>query len=125
MVSRSKRKFADYVQYYKPNIPITIIEAKDNNHSVGDGMQQALEYAATNGDGFAFHDQTGISPEMESKLELDGLPSPKLCGTFIESGRTCFPQWRRWFFRITLITEATVIPGITSATQSMLQRWQL
>jgi type I site-specific restriction endonuclease len=40
MVSRSKRKFADYVQYYKPNIPITIIEAKDNNHSVGDGMQQ-------------------------------------------------------------------------------------
>jgi type I restriction enzyme R subunit len=54
MVSRSKRKFADYVQYYKPNIPITIIEAKDNNHSVGDGMQQALEYAATNGDGFAF-----------------------------------------------------------------------
>jgi type I restriction enzyme R subunit len=45
MVTRGKSKFADYVLYYKPNIPIAIIEAKDNNHSVGDGMQQALEYA--------------------------------------------------------------------------------
>src|SRR5437762_12013729 len=47
MVLRGKAKRADYVLYYKPNIPIAIIEAKDNAHSVGDGMQQALEYAAT------------------------------------------------------------------------------
>ena len=42
LVTRGKAKRADYVLYYKPNIPIALIEAKDNNHSVGDGMQQAL-----------------------------------------------------------------------------------
>jgi type I restriction enzyme R subunit len=47
LVTRGKAKRADYILYYKPNIPIAIIEAKDNNHSVGDGMQQALDYAAT------------------------------------------------------------------------------
>ena len=47
LVSRVKAKRADYILYYKPNIPIAIIEAKDNNHSVDDGMQQALEYANT------------------------------------------------------------------------------
>lgn len=46
-VSRGKAKRADYILYYKPKIPIAIIEAKDNNHSVGDGMQQALDYATT------------------------------------------------------------------------------
>src|SRR5664279_4589079 len=67
LVTRGKAKKADFVLYYKPNIPIALIEAKDNNHSVGDGMQQGLEYAATlnipfvfssNGDGFVFHDPT-------------------------------------------------------------------
>ena len=42
---RGKAKRADYVLYYKPNIPIALIEAKDNTHSVGDGMQQGLDYA--------------------------------------------------------------------------------
>lgn len=45
MVTRGKSKFADYVLFHKPNIPIAIVEAKDNNHALGDGMQQALEYA--------------------------------------------------------------------------------
>ena len=45
LVTRGKAKRADYVLYYKPNIPLALIEAKDNNHSVGDGMQQALDYA--------------------------------------------------------------------------------
>ena len=36
LVSRGKAKRADYILYYKPNIPIAIIEAKDNNHGVGD-----------------------------------------------------------------------------------------
>ena len=45
LVTRGKAKKADYILYYKPNIPIALIEAKDNNHSVGDGMQQALDYA--------------------------------------------------------------------------------
>jgi len=42
---RGKQKRADYILYYKPNIPIAIVEAKDNNHTVGAGMQQALGYA--------------------------------------------------------------------------------
>lgn len=85
MVTRGKSKFADYVLYYKPNVPIAIIEAKDNNHAVGDGMQQALEYAeilnipfvfSSNGDGFVFHDRTGTLPETETSLPLTGFPSP-------------------------------------------------
>jgi len=86
LVTRGKAKRADYILYYKPNIPIAIIEAKDNNHSIGDGMQQALDYAVTlnipfvfssNGDGFVFHDRTGMSIEKEATLSLDAFPSPK------------------------------------------------
>jgi type I restriction enzyme R subunit len=85
MVTRGKSKFADYILYFKPNIPIAIIEAKENNHAVGDGMQQALEYAeilkipfvfSSNGDGFVFHDRTGTLKQMESTLALDAFPSP-------------------------------------------------
>lgn len=85
LVTRGKAKRADYILYYKPNIPIAIVEAKDNNHSVGDGMQQALDYAvsldipfvfSSNGDGFVFHDRTGVSAEKESNLALDAFPSP-------------------------------------------------
>jgi type I restriction enzyme R subunit len=85
LVTRGKGKRADYVLYYKPNIPIALIEAKDQTHSVGDGMQQALDYAETldipyvfssNGDGFVFHDRTGAGAEKESNLGLDAFPSP-------------------------------------------------
>lgn len=85
LVTRGKAKKADFVLYYKPNIPVALIEAKDNAHSVGDGMQQALDYAATldipfvfssNGDGFLFHDRTGQSATIETNLGLDGFPSP-------------------------------------------------
>ncbi len=85
LVTRGKAKKADFVLYYKPNIPIALIEAKDNNHSVGDGMQQGLDYAATldipfvfssNGDGFVFHDRTGQSTAIETNLGLDAFPSP-------------------------------------------------
>lgn len=47
LVTRGKRKRADYVLYIKPNIPLALIEAKDNTHAVGGGMQQTLEYAIT------------------------------------------------------------------------------
>ena len=85
LVSRGKGKRADYILYYKPNIPIAVIEAKDNTHAIGDGLQQALDYAdmldipfvfSSNGDGFVFHDRTGMSAEMEATLGLDGFPSP-------------------------------------------------
>lgn len=39
--ARAKQKRADYILYYKSNIPLAVIKAKENNHSVGDGMQQA------------------------------------------------------------------------------------
>ena len=79
---RGKGKRADYILYYKPNFPIAVIEAKDNNHSVGAGMQQAIEYAealdvpfsySSNGDGFLEHNfLTG----KEKQLNIDELPSP-------------------------------------------------
>jgi type I restriction enzyme R subunit len=47
LVTRGKAQRADYILYYKPNIPIALIEAKDNNYPVGGGMQQAIKYAAT------------------------------------------------------------------------------
>ena len=46
LMARRKRKRADYILYVKPNIPIAVIEAKDNTHGVGDGMQRALELMA-------------------------------------------------------------------------------
>jgi type I restriction enzyme R subunit len=85
LVTRGQGKRADYILYYKPNIPIALIEAKDNTHSVGDGIQQALDYAATlnipfvfssNGDGFVFHDRTGASAPRETTLPLDAFPAP-------------------------------------------------
>jgi len=85
LVTRGKAKRADYILYFKPNIPLALIEAKDNSHSVGDGMQQGLEYATTldipfvfssNGDGFVFHDRTGASATKEANLALDAFPSP-------------------------------------------------
>ena len=85
LVKRGEGKRADYILYFKLNIPLAVIEAKDNSHSVGDGMQQALDYAETlnipfvfssNGDGFVFHDRTGDSNPREVNLSLDAFPSP-------------------------------------------------
>jgi len=84
--TRGKQKRADYVLYYAPNLPIAVIEAKDNNHSVGDGMQQALDYAETldvpfvfssNGDAFLAHDRTGQRTPIEQEVSLDDFPIPE------------------------------------------------
>lgn len=82
LVARGKRKRADYILSYKPNMPLAIIEAKDNNKPMGAGMQQALEYGdildipfiySSNGDGFIEHDNfTG----KERELSLEEFPSP-------------------------------------------------
>ncbi len=83
--SRGKGKRADYVLYIQPNQPIALIEAKDAEHGVGDGMQQALDYAETldipfvfssNGDGFLFHDRTGQAELTETALTLAQFPRP-------------------------------------------------
>jgi type I restriction enzyme R subunit len=84
-VKRGKRKFADFLLSFKPNMPLALIEAKDNNHSVGSGMQQGLDYArtldipfvfSTNGDRFLFHDRLMTSGSIEQVLELEQFPSP-------------------------------------------------
>ncbi|MBP7434385.1 DEAD/DEAH box helicase family protein [bacterium] len=86
LTARGKAKRADYILYYKPNIPIAIIEAKDNKHTVGAGMQQALDYArildipcvfSSNGDGFMFHDRTVTEGDIETELDMDSFPTPK------------------------------------------------
>jgi len=85
MTTRGKAKKADYILFYKPNIPLAVVEAKDNNHSVSDGMQQALEYAeildvpfaySSNGDAFLEHDRLATAGLVESELALDQFPSP-------------------------------------------------
>ena len=85
LVARGKQKRTDYLLFHTPHLPIAVIEAKDNNHSVGLGMQQALAYAealdvpfvfSSNGDGFLFHDRTGTFPAIEQALPLDEFPSP-------------------------------------------------
>jgi type I restriction enzyme, R subunit len=85
LTSRGKGKRADYILYYKPNIPIAIIEAKDNKQTVKAGIQQALDYAnildipsvfSSNGDGFYHHDRTCTDGEIEKELSLDQFPSP-------------------------------------------------
>ncbi|MBU0908223.1 MAG: DEAD/DEAH box helicase family protein, partial [Proteobacteria bacterium] len=77
-------KRADYVLYAKPNVPIAVIEAKRNIFEIGQGMQQALDYAemldapiaiSSNGDGFLLHDRTGITQPTERNLTLDEFPT--------------------------------------------------
>ena len=78
---REPAKKADYLLYISANNPIAVVEAKDNNHSVSYGLQQAMTYAqmldlpfaySSNGDGFAEHDfLTGT----EREFGLDEFPT--------------------------------------------------
>lgn len=86
LTARGNQKRADYILYYKPNIPIAIIEAKDNKHSVRAGIQQALDYAqildipcvfSSNGDGFLFHDRAATDSNIETELSLEDFPTPE------------------------------------------------
>lgn len=81
--ARGKRKRTDYLLYYKPNLPLAIVEAKDNTKPLGGGMQQGIEYAecldvpfvySSNGDGFLEHD---MKHGTEKELRLDEFPSPE------------------------------------------------
>jgi type I restriction enzyme R subunit len=85
-VKRGEAKKADYILYIKPGMPIAVIEAKDNTHKVGSGMQQALEYAeildvpfaySSNGDAFLEHDRTGAAGAVEREVPLDQFPTPE------------------------------------------------
>lgn len=85
MTSRGESKRADYILYHSSGTALALIEAKDNKHTVGAGMQQALGYAETlqipfvfssNGDAFLFHDRTLGAGEIEKELSLGAFPSP-------------------------------------------------
>lgn len=95
---RGKRKKADYLLNYNDNLPIAIVEAKDNKHSLGDGMQQALDYGeildipfvySTNGDGFLEHDRL---LGKESELALDQFPTPEELWDRYKKGRNITPD---------------------------------
>lgn len=83
VAKRLPKKKADYVLFYKENMPLAIVEAKDNNHNIGDGMFQAQEYSdkldvrfvfTSNGDGFLSYDmKTG----EQKRISLDEFPTPK------------------------------------------------
>jgi type I restriction enzyme R subunit len=86
--NKKKRKFADYVLYQEPGIAVAVIEAKDNSHTVSQGLQQALGYAeildtpsaySSNGDAFASHNKVAAAGEdIETQFPLDAFPAPGL-----------------------------------------------
>jgi type I restriction enzyme R subunit len=86
MTARGAQKRADYLLFHHSNQPIAVIEAKDNTHSVGAGIQQAQGYAAalgvpfvfsSNGDAFLLHDDSGTYSPIEQEIPLDAFPSPE------------------------------------------------
>ncbi|MCK9460080.1 MAG: DEAD/DEAH box helicase family protein [Proteobacteria bacterium] len=97
LTARGVKKRADYALFYKPGLPLAVVEAKDNTHTVGSGMQQALGYAAmldvpfvfsSNGDRFLFHDATAavLGGLMEEEIALDRFPSPQFL----------YERWKRF-----------------------------
>ena len=85
--SRAQSKRADYVLFYKPNVPIAIIEAKSNKYSLGEGMQQGLKYAemlqvpfvfSSNGSGFLFHNRIAADGVIERELAMHQFPGPDI-----------------------------------------------
>ena len=85
--NKKKKKFADYVLSWEPGVPVAVVEAKDNNHTVSHGIQQALGYAeilevpsafSSNGDAFASHNKVPVAGEdIESEFPLESFPPPK------------------------------------------------
>ena len=106
---------ADYALFFKPNIPLAVVEAKDNNHAVGAGMAQAIQYAellnvpfsfTSNGDGFVFRDATLATGVLEQNLTLDEFPSPTELWE-----RYC--AWKGWTPEVRQVTEFGYGPGKT------------
>jgi len=116
--SRAKRDAstvlrADYALFFKPNIPLAVVEAKDNNHAMGAGMAQAINYAqlldvpfsfASNGDGFVFRDATLADGVLERNLTLAEFPSPAELWS-----RYC--AWKGWTPEVRQVTEHDYAPA--------------
>lgn len=106
---------ADYALFFKNNIPLAVVEAKDNNHALGAGMAQAINYAqlldvpfsfASNGDGFVFRDATLANGVLERNLTLEEFPSPAELWA-----RYC--AWKGWTPEVRQITEHDYAPAKT------------
>jgi type I restriction enzyme R subunit len=84
--NKKKKKFADYVLYWEPNVPVAVVEAKVNSYMVSHGLQQALGYAeilevpsafSSNGDAFASHNKVPFNgEEIETEFPLESFLSP-------------------------------------------------
>jgi len=108
-------RFADYMLCHRPGLPIAVIEAKDNNHSLNDGMPQAIEYAelldvpfafSSNGDGFIFRDRTLATGVLEQTITLEEFPSPDELWQ-----RYC--AWRGWSADVRQVADRAWFPGKT------------
>lgn len=119
--TRAKNKRADYALFYKPGIPIAIIEAKDNNHTVSDGMQQGLAYGdminvpfvfSSNGDGFLFHNSIAKDGKIETEISLEDFPSPETL-------------WKMWceHKEITPVQEAIITEDYYSDGNNKIPRY--
>ena len=106
---------ADYALFFKPNIPIAVVEAKDNNKPMGAGMAQAINYAkllgvpfsfSSNGDGFVFRDATLADGVLERNITLDEFPSPQELWE-----RYC--AWKGWTPAVRRVTEFEYAPSKT------------
>lgn len=106
---------ADYALFFKANIPIATVEAKDNNHAMGAGMAQAINYAdllnvpfcfSSNGDGFVFRDATLADGVLEKNLTLDEFPSPQDLWE-----RYCI--WKGWTPAVRQVAEFDYAPSKT------------
>ena len=106
---------ADYALFYKINIPLAVIEAKDNRHAMGAGMAQAIHYGqllevpfcfSSNGDGFVFRDATLAEGVLERNLTLDEFPSPAELWA-----RYC--AWKGWSDEVRQVTESDYAPAKT------------
>ena len=104
---------ADYALFYKANIPLAVVEAKDNHHAVGAGMAQAINYATlldvpfsftSNGDGFVFRDATLATGVLEQTLTLDEFPSPQALWS-----RYC--AWKGWSDDVRRVAECDYAPS--------------
>lgn len=106
---------ADYALFYKADIPIATVEAKDNQHAMGAGMAQAIQYAdlltvpfsfSSNGDGFVFRDATLATGVLEQNISLDEFPSPEALWA-----RYC--AWKGWTPEVSRIVAQDYAPSKT------------
>ena len=106
---------ADYALFYKTNIPLAVVEAKDNKHAIGAGMAQAIRYGelldvpfcfSSNGDGFVFRDATLSDGVLERSLTLEEFPSPAELWA-----RYC--AWKGWTPEVRQVTESDYAPSKT------------